>query len=194
MRWHWKVFWTTGSVGICNVLSEPACAWTPHGFNLYGFPSTMGAVGECPEFYSKQHLRLHSWYSLEVISWRIFHERILPQDSGGFTSDCLFLGELPKAIESHQPVCQLYHYQLGPTKWSFPMTKSLDPIVDTALRWVSHGKASDPPFVELPTIVRCQRRGQCRRQGLYVRCVHCTNSSYVFVSIICISIHYMHWY
>ena len=44
------------------------------------------------------------------------------------------LGELPKAIEPHLPVCQLYRWQLGPSMWTSPTTKSLDPIVVTALR------------------------------------------------------------
>ena len=44
------------------------------------------------------------------------------------------LGELPRAIESHLPVCQLCRWQLGPNMWSSPTTKSLDPIVVTTLR------------------------------------------------------------
>ena len=56
------------------------------------------------------------------------------------------LGELPKAIEPHMPVCQLYRWQLGHIMWYSPMTKSLDPIVVTALRlgfpWDSHGPAT----------------------------------------------------
>ena len=75
------------------------------------------------------------------------------------------LCELPKAIESHLPVCQLYRWQLGPNMWSSPTTKSLDPIVATALRVGFQGKATDPPHVDLPAIVRSQGRGQRRRQG-----------------------------
>ena len=56
------------------------------------------------------------------------------------------LGVLPKAIETHLPVCQLYRWQLGPNMWSSPTTKSLNPIVVTALRvffpWESHGPAT----------------------------------------------------
>ena len=62
------------------------------------------------------------------------------------------LGELPKAIEPHLPVCQLYRWQLGPSKWSSPTTKSLDPIVVTALRVAFPGEATDPPHVDLPAI------------------------------------------
>ena len=54
------------------------------------------------------------------------------------------LGELPKAIEPHLPVCQLYRWQLGPNMWSFPTTKSLDSIVVTALRVGFPGKSHGP--------------------------------------------------
>ena len=73
------------------------------------------------------------------------------------------LGEQPKAIEPHLPVCQSFRWQLSSTMWSSPTTKSLDPIVVTALR-VSF--PLDLPHVDLPAIVRSQRRGQWRRQGV----------------------------
>ena len=76
------------------------------------------------------------------------------------------LGELPKAIEPHLPACQLYRWQLGPNMWSSPTTKSLDSIVLPTLGWASQGKATDPPQVDSPAIVRSQRRGQRRRQGI----------------------------
>ena len=44
------------------------------------------------------------------------------------------IDELSKVIEPHLLVCQLYRWHLGPTIWSSPTTKSLDPIVVTALR------------------------------------------------------------
>ena len=54
--------------------------------------------------------------------------------------------KLPKAIEPHLPVCQLYRWQLGPNMWSSPTTKSFDPIVVTALQVgfprESHGPAT----------------------------------------------------
>ena len=65
------------------------------------------------------------------------------------------LGELPKAIEPHLPVCQLYRWQLGPNMWSSPTTKSLDPIVVTALRvgipGESHGPATSryQPYLDI---------------------------------------------
>ena len=54
------------------------------------------------------------------------------------------LGELPKAIEPHLPVCQLYRWQLGPSMWTSPTTKSLDPIVVTALRVGLPGESHGP--------------------------------------------------
>ena len=59
---------------------------------------------------------------------------MLLQDNAGLKSVFLLLGELPKAIEPHMPVCQLYRWQLGPNMWSLPTTKSLDTIVVTVLR------------------------------------------------------------
>ena len=76
----------------------------------------------------------------------------------GFEIRIFLLGELPKAIGPHLHVCQLYRWQLGPIKWSSPTIISLDPIVVTALGWSYEGKASDPQQVDLPAIVRCQRR------------------------------------
>ena len=42
---------------------------------------------------------------------------------------------LPKAIELHLPVCQLYCWQLCPNKWSSSMARFLHPIIVTAI-WV----------------------------------------------------------
>ena len=46
------------------------------------------------------------------------------QESGGLKSVFSLLGELPKAIETHLPACQLHICQLSPSKWSSPLTKS----------------------------------------------------------------------
>ena len=54
------------------------------------------------------------------------------------------LGELPKAIEPQLSICQLYRWQLGPNMWSSPTTKSLDPIVVTALRVGFSGESHGP--------------------------------------------------
>ena len=63
------------------------------------------------------------------------------------------LGELRKAIERHLPVCQLYRWQLGPNMWSSPTTKSLDPIVVTALRVDFPGESHGP--------ATCRFSGNC---------------------------------
>ena len=56
-----------------------------------------------------------------------FHKGILPQENRGLKSVFNFMGQLPKATETHQPICQLYCWQLGPTKWPSPTTKSFIP-------------------------------------------------------------------
>ena len=54
------------------------------------------------------------------------------------------LGELPKVIKPHLPICQLYRWQLCPNMWSSPTTKSFDPIVVTALRVGFPGESHGP--------------------------------------------------
>ena len=75
------------------------------------------------------------------------------------------LGKLPKVIKPHLPVCQLYFWQLCPTMWPSPLTKSLDPIILTALPVDFPGEYLGPPHFNLPAIVRCQRCEQRRRRG-----------------------------
>ena len=77
----------------------------------------------------------------------------------------LLLSELPKAIEPHLPVCWFCRWKLGPFMWSSPTTMSLDPIVVAPFGGLPMGEAADPPHVDLPAIVRSQRRGQRRLQG-----------------------------
>ena len=123
-------------------LSGPAFAWTPHGFNMWGvsFP-----LGELPEINIKPPLgapllifpRGYLLKSLPQVDTsarqRGFEIRVFP-----------LLGELPKAIEPHLPICQLYRWKLGPNMWSSPTTKSLDPIVVTALRVGFSGESHGP--------------------------------------------------
>ena len=150
-----KEFATTDSMDGCNVLPEthflePACAWTPHGFYLWGFSPPLGS---CRREVRVQHLGapllifprgyvLNSFQQVDTSArQRVIEIRVFP-----------LLGELPKAIEPHLPVCQLYRCQLGPNMWSSPTTKSLDPIVVTALRvgfpGESHRFASNCPEPE----------------------------------------------
>ena len=83
-----------------------------------------------------------------------FSSRLSPEvfsTSGYFRKTAVFeirvfplLDELPKAIEPHLPVCQLYHWQLGPNMWSSPTVKSLDPIIVTNLRVGFPGESHGP--------------------------------------------------
>ena len=129
-------------------LSGPACAWTPHGFYLWEGnppPPPCGAAGERSEFNIKPPLGapllifprgylLKSFPRVDTSArQRGFEIRVFP-----------LLGELPKAIEPNLPVCQLYRWQLGLSMWTSPTTKSLDPIVVTALRVGFPGESHGP--------------------------------------------------
>ena len=132
----------TGSVDGCSILLEilfvgtHLCLDTTQVLSVGGFRPPMGAAGEKPEFDIKPPLRTPLLIFLQgylLISFPQVHtsKKQLEFEIRVFP----LLGELPKAIEPHLPVCQLYRWQLGPTKWSSPTTKSLDPIVVTIL-WV----------------------------------------------------------
>ena len=127
-------------------LSGPAFAWAPHEFSRGGVPlPPRGAAGERSEFNIKPPLGapllilprgylLKSFPRVDTSArQRGFEIRVFP-----------LLGELPKAIEPHLPVCQLYRWQLGPSIWTSPTTKSLDPIVVTALRVGFPGESHGP--------------------------------------------------
>ena len=105
------------------------------GFICGGSLPPWGAVGEKSEFNIKPPLGapllifprgylLMSFPRVDTSArQRGFQIRVFP-----------LLGELPKAIEPHLPICQLYRWQLGPIMWSSLTTKSLVLIVVTALR------------------------------------------------------------
>ena len=110
-------------------------AWTLHGFYLWGFSSPIEAAGLRPELdikspFGAPFLIFPRSYHPKSFSQgntsarhREFEVRVFP-----------LLGELPKAIEPHMPVCQLYRWQLVHTMWSSHTTKSLNLIVVIALR------------------------------------------------------------
>ena len=115
------------------------------GFIGRGFASPMGAVGERPQF----DIKLPIWPP-PMIFPRGYILKYFPQGDTsarqrgfGFRVFPL-LGELSKTTKPHLPVCQLCHWKLGPTKWSSPTTKSLDPIVVTVLRVVFPGCCLEP--------------------------------------------------
>ena len=72
------------------------------------------------------------------------------------------LGELPKPIEPHLPVCQLYRWQLG----SKHLVIAYDQVVIPHCSYrPSGGLLRGKPHVDLPAIIRSQMRGQRRRQA-----------------------------
>ena len=127
--------WMIAASCLRPSMSGPACARTPNGFHLQGFPSTEGVTGEIPMFDIKPHLgapRLifTQGYLLKSFPYGDTSARQREFQIRVFS----LLGELPKAIEPRLPACQLCHWHLGPTKWSSPIAKSIDHIVITAIR------------------------------------------------------------
>ena len=137
----------------CNVLPETKFVGTrlrvdtTRVFICGGNLPPCGAAGERSEF----NIKLPLGAPLMIFS-RGYLQKSFPRvDTSarqrGFEIRVFpLLGELPKAIEQHLPVCQLYRWQLGPSMWTSPTTKSLDHIVVTALQvgfpWESHGPAT----------------------------------------------------
>ena len=111
------------------------------GFICRGFPSPMRVAGERCHFDIKPPLLifprdylLKSFPQGDIFAKQRWLEIIvLP-----------LIDELPKAIEPQLPVYQSYRWQLGPNKWSLPMSKSLDHIVVTALRVGFPGESLGP--------------------------------------------------
>ena len=140
-------------MGGCNVLPETQFVWTrlrvdtTWVLSVGGSLPPCGAAGERSEFnikpplgaplliFPRGYLQKSFPHVYTSARQRGFEIRVFP-----------LLGELPKSMEPHLPVCQLYRWQLGPNMWSSPTTKSLDPIVATTLRvgfpWESHGPAT----------------------------------------------------
>ena len=137
----------------CNVLPETQFVGTrlhvdtTQVFYVGGFLPPCGAAGERSEFSIKPPLGAPLLIFPRGYLLKSFAQVDTSTRQQGFEIRVFpLLGELPKAIEPHLPVCQLYRWQLGPNMWSSPTTKSLDPIAVTAL-WVgfpgeSHGPAT----------------------------------------------------
>ena len=127
-------------------LSGAACAWTPHGFfSVRGSNPQWVAAGEKSEFNIEPPLGAPLLIFPRGYLLKYFPQVDASARQRGFEIRVFpLLGELPKAIESHLPVCQLYRWQLGPNMCSSPSTKSLDPIVDTALRVDFPGEIHGP--------------------------------------------------
>ena len=150
-----KEFATTDSMDGCNVLPETKFVGTrlrvdtTRVFSVGGSLPPWVAAGERSEFNIQPPLGapllifprgylLKSFPQVDTSAkQREFEIRVFP-----------LLGELSKAIEPHVPVCRLYGWKLGPNMWSSPTTKSLDPVVVTALRVVFPGENHGPATCE----------------------------------------------
>ena len=125
-------------------LSGPACAWTPHGFYLWGYPPC-GATGERSEFNIKPPIGAPLLIFPRGYLMKSFSQVDTSARQRGFEMRVFpLIGELPMAIETHLPVCQLFRWQLGPNMWFSPSTNSLDSIVVTALRVGFPGESHGP--------------------------------------------------
>ena len=119
--------------------------WTPHRFYMWGGPFPPGELSK-----KRQEFNIKPPLGAPLLIFpRGYLLESFPQVDN-FTRQHGFeirvsplLGELPKAIEPNLSAFQLYRWQLDPNMWSSSTTKSLDPIVATALRagfpWESHG-------------------------------------------------------
>ena len=127
-------------------LSGPACAWTPHGFYLWGVTFPLAELPERGQIFNiKPPLRAPLLIFPRCYLLKLFPRVDTSARQRGFEIRVFpLLGELPKAIEPHLPVCQLYRWQLGPSIRTSPTTKSLDPIVVTALRVDFPGESHGP--------------------------------------------------
>ena len=135
----------------CNVLPETQFARTrlrvdtTQVLSVGGSLPPCGAAGERSEFNTKPPLGAPLLIFPQGYLQKSFPQVDTSARQMGFEIRVFpLLSELPKAIEPHLPVCQLYHRQLGPNMWSSPTTKLLDPTVVTALRGGFPGESHGP--------------------------------------------------
>ena len=144
---------TTDSMDGCSILPEFQFVGsrlrvdTTRILYVGGFLPLLGAAGERPEFSIKPPIGAPLLIFPRGYLLKSFPQVDTSARQWGFEIRVFpLLGSLPKAIEPHLPVCQSYRWQLGPIIWSSPTTKSLDPIVVTAVRvgfsWESYGPAT----------------------------------------------------
>ena len=137
----------TGSMDDCSILLETqfvsTCLLidTTQILSVGDSLTPKGAAREKPEFDSKLPLGAPVIIFSQGYLLTYFPQRDTSARQQGFEIRVFPLqGELPKAIEPHLPICQLYRWQLGTTMLSLTTTKSLDSIVVTAIRVGSQGK------------------------------------------------------
>ena len=135
----------------CNVLPETKFVGTrlhvdtTRVLSVGGNLPPWGAAGERSEFYIKPPLGAPLLIFPRGYLLKSFPRVDTSARQQGFEIRVFpLLGELPKAIEPHLPVCQLCRWQLGPSMWTSPTTMSLDPIVVIALRVGFPGESHGP--------------------------------------------------
>ena len=135
----------------CNVLPETQFVGTRLRVGttwvlfVGGFLPPCGAAGERSEFNIKPRFGAPLLIFPRGYLLKSFPQVDISARQQGFEIRVFpLLGELPKAIEPHLPVCQLYRWQHDPNMWSSPTTKSLDPIVVAALRVGFPGESHGP--------------------------------------------------
>ena len=116
-----KEYATTDSMDGCNVLPETQFVGTRlrmdtiQLFSVRGSLPPWGAAGERSEFNIKPPLGAPLLIFPRGYLLKFFPQVDTSARQRGFEISVFpLLGELPKAIEPHLPVCQLYRWQLGP--------------------------------------------------------------------------------
>ena len=116
-----KEFATTDSMDGCNVLPETQFVGTrlrmdtTQVFSVRGSLPPWGAARERSEFNIKPPLGAPLLIFPRGYLLNFFPQVDTSARQRGFEISVFpLLGELPKAIEPHLPVCQLYRWQLGP--------------------------------------------------------------------------------
>ena len=144
-------------------LPGPACAWTPHGFYMWGFPSPLGSC--------RREVRVEHQTAFRD-STPDFSSRLSPEvffTSGYFckTAEALnqsfpspmWAAKGHRATPARMPVIPL-------ATRSHHVVFAYDQVVRPHRSYrPSGGLPRGKPHVDLPAIVRSQRRGHQRRQG-----------------------------
>ena len=212
-----KSLWTPAQWMIAaycrrSSLSGPTCARTPQVLSL-GVPFLLWELPKRGQSLTSKRLwGQNCWFVLEVTFWSLPQGDTSARQRGFEIRVFSLLGELPKVIEPHLPIYQLYCWKLGPNMWSSPTTKSSNTTVVTAFRvgfregsltsqfeiyhsWIclqlSSARGVDNGGVVYTCILYCLRCGyilcivlQC---GYYVLCFSCCSFffSMWFLYVLC---------
>ena len=115
---------TTGSVDGFSVLPETQFVGTRRHldntqvFSERGFIPPKSVAGERPEFDVKPPLGAPHLTCPRNDLLKSFPQEDTSARQLGYEIRAFPLLDEPMAIELHLPVCQLYHWQLGPNMWS----------------------------------------------------------------------------